>query len=189
MVEQISEEAANRKQKFLGWQCLIRQYAVRQNDGRPSPGMRPLLALPNDVYDPYPVTTLIHKVDCEEITAELQFLAQKTLDPKIRFDEAVKYLSAIHYQRSRDFGDQMTALFSNDSKFAQTVINADYCDLKFTQNNQSWSIRCATAKLADTDKLFQATYLHNKLFNPKMPAQPLVIGFMPDWASAKLLEQ
>ena len=31
------------RQAFLGWQCRLRQLAVRENEARPSPGMRPAL--------------------------------------------------------------------------------------------------------------------------------------------------
>ena len=30
---------------FLGWQCRIRQHAMRDGDGRPSDGMRPAVVL------------------------------------------------------------------------------------------------------------------------------------------------
>ena len=26
---------------FIGWQCRVRQYVMRNGEGRPSPGMRP----------------------------------------------------------------------------------------------------------------------------------------------------
>jgi hypothetical protein len=35
---------------FLGWQCRIRQYAVRHGGGRPSSGMRPSVSL----WEPVP---------------------------------------------------------------------------------------------------------------------------------------
>ena len=33
--------AAKRRDSFLDWQCRIRQVAMREEGGRPSPGMRP----------------------------------------------------------------------------------------------------------------------------------------------------
>jgi hypothetical protein len=37
----VKARAQKLRDDFLGWQCRIRQIAMRQDSGRPSPGMRP----------------------------------------------------------------------------------------------------------------------------------------------------
>ena len=58
---------------FLAWQCRIRQIAMRQDGGRPSPGMRPRL-LDRDGRELAPaLTVLIVPRDPAESTAFFRF--------------------------------------------------------------------------------------------------------------------
>jgi len=38
--------------------------------------------------------------------------------------------------------------------------------------------------LAEADAFYQATYWHNRLFNPNPPPGAQVLAFTPDWAHA-----
>jgi hypothetical protein len=38
--------------------------------------------------------------------------------------------------------------------------------------------------LAEADPLYQATFWHNKLFNPNLPGRVQVLSFAPDWMHA-----
>ena len=67
---------------FLGWQCRIRQIAMRQDGGRPSPGMRPRVLSTTGREIAPALTVLIIPRDPEESTAFLRFQVQKTLDPR-----------------------------------------------------------------------------------------------------------
>ena len=103
----IALESAQRtmRRHFLGWQCRLRQHAMRDAGGRPSPGMRPELLLEDEgvLYDA--VTVLLVKSAPRESTAEFRHMVRRTRDPRERYETAVRYLSATYYQRPEDFSD------------------------------------------------------------------------------------
>jgi hypothetical protein len=181
--ELAAAEAALRDH-FLGWQCRIRQYAVRHAAGRPSGGMRPALRLWEAGPDLGPVTVLIVKRAPQETTAQFRHLARKTHDPAERRDGALKFLAAAYHQRPQDFADDLTALFGPESEIADGLLAAGRCRLRFEQYRQTYDLSCAVRQLADDDPAFQATYWHNALFNAALPAGVRVLAFQPDWSAA-----
>ncbi len=52
-------DAARIRDHFLGWQCRIREHAMRHHGGRPSPGMRPRVARPDGTEIAAAVTVLL----------------------------------------------------------------------------------------------------------------------------------
>ena len=170
---------------FLGWQCRIRQYAVRHGGGRPSSGMRPALRLPEAGSELGPITVLIVKRAPEETTDQFRHLARKTHDPAERHDGALNFLAAAYHQRPRDFSDEPTALFGPESEIADRLLAAGRCRLSFEQYRQTYDLPCAVRRLADDDPAFQATYWHNALFNAALPAGVRVLAFQPDWRAAR----
>ena len=177
--------AAALRDHFLGWQCRIRQHAVRQDAGRPSAGMRPLVGLDGGGADPGPVTVLIVKRDPEEETAQFRHLMRKTKDPAERYTNALKFLAASYYQRPAEFFDEMTALFAPDSQVAERLVAAGRCRLDFAQFSQSYALPCTARRLAEDEPAYQATYWHNSLFNPDIPGGVRVLAFQPDWAAGR----
>jgi hypothetical protein len=169
---------------FLGWQCRIRQYAVRQADGRPSAGMRPSVIV-TGAGTLGSITVLIVKRDSTDITAEFRHMARKTHDPADRFASALKFLSAAYYQRGPEFSDQLTALFGSGSQMAHRLLSNGRCRLDFEQYRQRYSLPCTAHRLAESDPHYQATYWHNSLFNPSLPGEVEILGFRPDWARAE----
>jgi hypothetical protein len=170
---------------FMGWQCRLRQYAVRQEGGRPGAGMRPGVFLGNDESPLCRVTVLIVRRDSEPITAELRHLCKRTFDPADRYASAIQYLSAAYYQRPERFDDELTALFGHGSKIAAKLVGERWCRLDFEQYSQRFELACRVRALADSEPAFQATYWHNCLFNPAIPGNVSVIGFTPDWTTAR----
>ncbi len=170
---------------FLGWQCRLRQLAVRQAGGRPTTGMRPELRLAEDGPPLGTITTLILRRAPEETTAQFRHMARKTQDPAERYDAALKMLAAAYYQRPREFSDQLTALFGPGSEIAERALAARRCRLEFEQYSQRYTLPCTVRALAEDDPAFRATYWHNALFNPAMPAGVRVLAFQPDWARAE----
>lgn len=169
---------------FLGWQCRLRQLAVRQAGGRPTSGMRPE-ATPAGAAEPLgPITVLIHKADSGEATAQFRHMARKTNDPAERLQSALKHLQAAYYQKPRDFSDVMTALFGPGSESAARLAGAGGCRLVFEQYQQRYDIPCAVLRLVESEPAYQATYWHNALFNPRLPAGVEILAFSPDWAHA-----
>ncbi len=168
------------RRHFLGWQCRIRQRAVRQDGGRPCEGMRPLVT-PGEAR----ITVLIVRAEPEEDTAQLRHLARKTHDPAERLDAALRILSATCYQNPDSFSDRMTALFGPGSGLAGGLLAEGRCVLDFAQYSQRYRIPCAVHELEENDPAWQATFWHNTMFNPNIPAGIRILAFVPDWAAAE----
>ena len=172
------------RHEFLGWQCRIRQLSVRQSGGRPSEGMRPSASLDGEDAPLGRITLLILKAEPEEYTAEFRHMVRRTQDPADRYAAALKFLAAAYYQRPREFSDEMTALFGRVSELADRLLEAGRCRLLFTQYSQSYDLPCALRPLPEDHPAFQATYWHNSLFNPNIPAGIQILAFTPDWSRA-----
>ena len=143
---------------FIGWQCRIRQHAMRVHGGRPSSGMRPrALGAGGREISPG-ITVLLIEADPGDSIAQFRHVVRQTHDPARRHDAAVRLLSAAYYQIPRGFSDRMTALFSVDSKIAAALLEDGECRLDFDQSGQRYSLPCAVAALAEDEPAFQATY-------------------------------
>jgi hypothetical protein len=164
---------------FLGWQCRIRQIAVRDHGGRPTPGMRPVLEAAAQRVGP--VIVVLNKLDGGETTTQFRFMVKKTHDPLERYEAAMRHLAAAYYQRPESFSDWMTALFAPGASLPGQIAGRDDCVLTFEQFRQSWRLPC-TARLLDPDAAeYQATYWHNALFNEHLPGKVQIVAFVPDW--------
>ncbi len=170
---------------FLGWQCRLRQMAVRHAGGRPTSGMRPRVRLEGTAETLGPITVRILGKEPRETTAQFRHMVRKTQDPAERYKAALETLAAAHYQRPREFSDRLTALFGPDSELADQLLAAGRCVLEFEQYSQRYRLPCAARALAEDDPAFQATYWHNALFNPALPGGVRVLGFQPDWSRAE----
>ena len=179
-----SENATQTKvrEHFLGWQCRVRQFSLRKEEGRPTSGMRPLLSIGDETIGH--ITVLMIKQYSEEYTAQFRYMVQKTNDPAERYQNAMQMLSSAYYQRAKEFSDEMTALFAIDSPTAARLINHGRARLDFSEYNQSYELPCKVRNLEPHTDGYQATFWHNHLFNPNLPGEVLVIGFKPDWSNA-----
>lgn len=176
---------ATLRDAFIAWQCRLRQMAMREAEGRPSAGMCPTLT-PAGADEPLGrVVVLLHKADPLEAVPEFRHLAKKTHDPRERREGALKLLQSAYYQRSREFGDRMTALFGPTSAAARTALDAGEVELAFAQYSQHWRLPCQVELLPESAPLFQATYWHNALFNPALPPGVQILAFVPDWNRAE----
>ena len=169
---------------FLGWQCRLRQMAVRQADGRPTSGMRPHLTLA-DGTAAGPVTVLICKAESREAVAQFRHMVRKTHDPAERYQAAQRYLAAAYYQRPQEFDQRLTALFGSESPLVARLLKDGTCRLDFAQYSQRFSLPCRIDRLTAQEALYQATYWHNSLYNPAIPAEAQILAFAPDWAKAE----
>ncbi len=173
------------RDRFLGWQCRLRQMAVRQAGGRPTSGMRPEVRLAAGAEPLGAITTLIVRREPREATAQFRHMVRKTQDPAERYDAALATLAAAYYQRPQEFSDELTALFGPAPDLADRLLAAGHCVLDFEQYSQRYRLPCAARKLGEAEPAFQATYWHNALFNPALPGGLRVLGFQPDWARAE----
>ena len=79
---------------FIGWQCRVREFALRNEEGRPNEGMRPQIELKNGEVV-FPAATLLILPDHPEQTIrQFRFMALKTHDPKERYTKALQLLAA-----------------------------------------------------------------------------------------------
>lgn len=176
--------SARVREHFLGWQCRVRQHAVRHAGGRPSPGMRPHVIIGRQKELLGPITMLIIKREPEETTAQFRHMAQRTHDPGDRYDSALRTLAAAYYQRPEEFSDEMTALFGPGFSIASRLLKARHGTLDFEQYNQRYQIPCTVSDLPEKHPAYQATYWHNSLFNPAIPSDIQILAFRPDWRRA-----
>jgi hypothetical protein len=168
--------------RFLGWQCRIRQHAVRKQEGRPPPGSCASVKLGGKSVAQ--INTVINKLEPQNVTAEFRFMVQKTADPETIYQNALKYLSEYYYQYPDSFHHRLMALFNLDSELADQIIAAEQCELGFFQGNQHYTLQCKAELFDPSSEVYQATYWHNHLFNANMPGVVKVIGFNVDWAAS-----
>lgn len=171
---------------FLGWQCRLRQMAVRKAGGQPTSGMRPRLTLDDEgAADLGTITVLIVKAEPQESTDQFRHMARRTHDPSERYKTAQKFLAAAYFQGAADFSDELTALFAADSEIVSRLLAAGSCQLEFEQYSQGFLLPCRVREHRPGDPPYEATYWHNSLYNTNLPAGIRVLGFQPNWASAE----
>ena len=169
---------------FIGWQCRVRQHAMREYGGRPSPGMRPRVVGVDGAAIARAITVVLVEADPAESIAQFRHIVRRTQDPARRHGDAVTLLSAGYFQKSRSFADAMAALFPAGSPTAAALVRAAACVLEFEQFSQSYRLPCAVEDLAEDDPAFQATLWHNAMFNPAPPGAVRILAFTPDWRRA-----
>jgi hypothetical protein len=185
-VIRLAAAAEQIRDDFLHWQCRIRQMAMRDGGGRPTPGMRPTV-LAEDGTELHPgVIVLIHLREPEETTAFFRHQVLKTQDPVERWEKAVEHMAAGYFQNHGDFGEQLTALFAAEAPIADIALNHGKIILSFAEFGQKYRLLASVVELPEHDPLYQSTYWHNRLFNPNMPAGVRVLCFTPDWRRARV---
>ena len=168
---------------FLGWQCRIRQIAMRQDGGQPSAGMRPrVLTVTGRELSPA-LTVLIVPKEPAESTAFFRFQLQKSRDPREIYEKGLAYLQADYFQQPKEFSDTLTAVLSKGS-LADVLLNEDTCVLEFDQFRQFYRLTCSAFELNASDPLRDASIWHNRLFNPALPDDVRVLAFRPNWTVA-----
>jgi len=173
------------RERFLKWQCRVRQIAARERGGEPDDAIMPALTLAGETGPMGHIITVLNKAPAYEVTAELEHIAAKTMDPAQRRDGGVKFLSATYYQKAREFTDVLTATLPPASPGAETILAAGDCTLTFEAYSQRFDIACRVARLDPMHPLHRATMAHNRLFNPAMPPGTQVLAFTPDWSVSR----
>ncbi len=169
---------------FLKWQCRVRQMAMRDADGRPDDAITPAV-IPAGENEPLGhVITVLNKSPGHSLTPELEHMTASTNDPAQRRDKAIRFLSATYYQKANEFSDILTATFPPGSPGADQLRRAERVTLIFDAYAQRFELDCKVWKLAAHNPLNRATMAHNRLFNPDLPGDSIVLGFEPDWSSS-----
>ena len=167
---------------FLGWQCRIRQHAVRMQDGKPTPGMFATILINDELVAN--LIVIINQKEVTELITEFQYLYKKTHDPAIRRSSILKILVSGYFQQAEDFSDRLTASVSQNSEVANRILQNEKVMLVFEQQNQRYSIPCVAKELDVKEEMFQVTYWHNALFNPNLPPTTRIVAFNPLWKQA-----
>jgi len=170
---------------FLAWQCRIRQIAMRQAGGRPSPGMRPRVLDRSGRELSSALTVIMIQRDPTESTDFFRFQVLKTADPRDLYERALSYLQADYFQKPERFSDLLTAVIRAPSPLASQILANGACVLEFDQFSQRYLLPCSASLLQAGDPAREATLWHNRLFNPSLPDDVVVLGFRPDWKSAE----
>jgi hypothetical protein len=180
-----SPSGAGIRDHFLGWQCRIRQIAMRQDGGRPSPGMQPrvLSAAGHELSSA--LTMLILPKDTAESTAFFRFQVQRSRDPREIYERGLAYLQAGYFQRPEDFDDRLTAVLPGGSLASAALSDAGRCILEFDQFRQFYRLPAGVEPLPSGDSAREATLWRNRVFNPELPDDVEVLAFQPDWATAE----
>ena len=181
----IGEAAAALREDFLHWQCRLRQMAMREGGGRPSAGMRPLIFSRDDQQLAPSTVVILHKSETDESTAFFRHQVLKTQDPVERWEKATEHMAAGYFQGYRDFDDTLTALFGPSSPLVDQLLNHGKVHLDFAELSQRFRLLVKVAELSEHDPLYQATYWHNRMFNPNIPAGVRVVSFTPDWSRSR----
>ncbi len=171
--------------QFLGWQCRIRQIAMREDEGRPSAGMRPGIVDGAGKIVSDGIVTLITRKSPQESTEFFKFQVQKHNDPQDTYKKGLTFLQSTHYHRADEFCDELSALFPPFSELAKSLMNSNGCILTFEQFSQKYTLPCQVRQLESDVPIYQATLWHNRLFNRSLSNDVIILGFKPDWENAK----
>ena len=167
---------------FIGWQCRVREFALRSEEGRPNGGMRPKIALKNGEVV-FPAATLLIIPDHPDQTIrQFRFMALKTQDPKERYTKAMQMLAARFYQKSEDFSGAMAGIFSRFSEEVKALEKDQSCIIEFDYQQQTFKIPCHVSASPKNEPVHEFTYWHNYLFNPNLSPEVTVLHFKPDWS-------
>ena len=169
---------------FLGWQCRVRQYAMRNGEGRPTPGMRPDVLLEDGKEVASAVTLLLVPDQLQDSILQFRFMALKTQDPQERYKKAVQLLSASFYQNVENFSGLMTGVFSRSSETVNRLKKNQRCVLEFDFQQQKFRVPAGIKVLLKKNPKYEFTYWHNFLFNPHLSPDVTVLGFEPDWSDS-----
>lgn len=171
------------RRQFLAWQCDLRRSAMREDGGRPSPGMRPRVLDASGSEVAGALTVLLTPKQPEESTAYFRFQVRRSADPRDVYQRALTYLQADYFQDPGAFSDVLLAVLPQDSPVAARLIEPGHCILAFEQGSVSYRLPCVVLGLAPGDAAREAALWHNRIFNPGLPDTAQVLAFAPDWAS------
>lgn len=169
------------RDQFMGWQCRVRQLAMREQMGRPDDSIRPMLTLAGEEKPFGRITTVISKGMLHSKTPELQHMVRRTFDAAQRREKAIEFFSETYYQRQSEFSEILTATFPPHSSNVTRILDAETCTLVFEAYAHRFELACEVKALDTGHPLYQATWWHNLLFNPDLHPETTVLAFKPDW--------
>ena len=158
---------------------------MREQGGRPSPGMRPRVLDPKGRELAPALTVLLIPNEPEESTAFFRFQVMKTQDPRDVYERALAFLQADFFQEPETFSDRLVTVLPRDAALAAALLDEGDCVLEFVQSRQSFRITAEVRALKSGHAAREAAIWHNRLFNPALPDNVHVLEFRPDWLSVE----
>jgi len=168
-------------ERFLRWQCRVRQIAMRDQQGRPDDAITPALTLASHTEPMGHIITMMCKWGAYSKTPEMQHMVKRTNDPAQRREKALEFFQSTYYQKIQEFSDALTATFPPQSPGAKKIVEAGSCTLTFEAYGQRFDLVCSVRRLENNNPMYQATYWHNLLFNPTLHPKIEILQFTPDW--------
>jgi len=172
-------ETSEQYQRFIAWQCRLRKQSMREQGGQPSQGMGAGVYSVSGGQEQSRMQFLVLRKNSETRTAEIRHIVRKTPDSNEWLKNGLRILAEKHYQETDQFQDRLSALFGLDSSLADALEEAGACHLKFSEKGIDYCFDFDVEMLAEDDELFQATYWHNRLFNPTLPGKVRIFAFTP----------
>lgn len=172
------------KASFLGWQCRVRQLAMREHGGRPDAAFMPAVTLAGQPQAMGNIITLMSKKAKHSKLPEMQHMYRQTADPAQRRSKALTFFSETYYQKPAQFSATLTSTFIPDSAGADNILSAGQVTLRFEAYNQRYDVVCEVRRLNKDHHLYQSTWWHNRLFNPNLHPETIIIAFKPDWSAS-----
>ena len=169
------------RREFIGWQCRLRQLAAREHGGRPGAGMRPRVVAEDGSEISPGIVTLIIESEPENSTELFRYQYLKTQDPNERCDKIVEILQGSYFQEPSRFSDLMTALFGPRSALAALLCARGAASSTSSNTARAIAFPARSRGSPSGHPFYQATYWHNRLFNPNLPAAVEILSFRPDW--------
>ena len=175
---------AEMRNAFLGWQCRIRQIAMREYGGQPLSGMRPRVSTRKGKSLSPGLIVLLLPIEPRESTAFFKYQTQKTNEQQKTREAGIGYLGAEFYQLPELFSDAMAAIFQPSSPLAAEILKAKEVVLDFEQFSQSFRMFCAVRRLTQRDHAREAALWQARIFKRDLANDCDVLSFIPDWTSA-----
>ena len=157
---------------------------MRDDHGKPDASVMPEIFLPGEDAPHGVIITIMNKIPGYSQTAELLHMARQTHDPAQIRSRALQFFSATYYQKHNEFSDILTATFPPGSAGAAQIRKAGTCRLVFEAYAQRFDLTCKVWHLDAHNPMHEATMVHNRLFNPALPAGTVILGFEPDWSKS-----
>lgn len=176
---------ARRRDHFLGWQCRIRQFAVRQDGGRPSPGMKPKVFRADGTLLSAGLTVLMVPRQPAESTAFFKFNVQKSTDPRAVYEQGLDYMRGSFFGAPELFRDELAAVLQRGSPLAAALVKAKSCVLAFEQWSQTFRLIVKVRRMKPDEDAAASTLWQVRTFNPELPENVAVVGLAPEWKSAQ----
>ena len=158
---------------------------MRQDGGRPSPGMQPRVLDETGAELTPRLTVLLAPKDPKESSAFLRFQVMKYADPRETYEKALAYLQADYFQHAKTFSGRLLATLPGDAPLAETLMATKRCVLEFVEGRYAYSLPCKVKRLKIGKPGHEAAIWHNRVFNPALPDTAQVLAFKPDWNAAE----